>query len=161
LAPFDYGKLKKKYNQTKLIYVLIIGSVLVYALVVEFVKRNTNFMSNEKPESDFDSFRYILYALCMATFFAIRFLRKYMLSKPRQSSFEYVMTQSGKLATTDIITAALCETVAIYGLVLFFIGKRIGDFYALLMLSLLYFAICFPRYSAWEEWVRKNTPEDM
>lgn len=160
MVPVDYGELKKKYSQTKRIYSLIIGSVFVYAFVVELIKKNSNFMSNAQPEFEFNAFRYILYTLCIVTFFVIRFLRKYMLSKPEQSSLKYVMTQSNKLATIDIITAALCETVAIYGLVLFFIGKRIDDFYILLMLSLLYFAIYFPRYSAWEEWVRKNAPED-
>jgi hypothetical protein len=53
-----------------------------------------------------------------------------------------------------VITYALCESIAIYGLILFLIGGSRFDFYTFLILSLIYFAAYFPRHHQWEEWVK-------
>jgi hypothetical protein len=60
-----------------------------------------------------------------------------------------------QLAVSSIITFALCEAVAIYGLVLFFIAGNSADFYIFMMLLLIYFAVYFPRYSQWESGQRR------
>jgi hypothetical protein len=54
------------------------------------------------------------------------------------------------------VTYALCESIAIYGLILFLIGGRRFDFYSLVILSLIFFAVTFPRYAQWEEWLKKE-----
>jgi len=55
-----------------------------------------------------------------------------------------------RLLIADIVTAALCESVAIYGLVMFLLVRQIADFYTLVFISLAYFLYFFPRYSQWK-----------
>ena len=60
-----------------------------------------------------------------------------------------------RLLTASIVMLALCEAIAIYGLVLFLIGGRRADFYGFSALALLAFAVYFPRRSQWEAWARQ------
>jgi hypothetical protein len=46
--------------------------------------------------------------------------------------------------------------VVIYGLMLFLMGGRSSDFYFFMALSLVFFAVYFPRYGQWEEWVSER-----
>jgi hypothetical protein len=66
-----------------------------------------------------------------------------------------------KLAATAIIIFALAESIAIFGLVLFFLTNRASDFYLFLAISLASFALFFPRYSQWEEWMKRRTMGHM
>ena len=59
-----------------------------------------------------------------------------------------------KLLNAAIVSYAFCEAPALYGLVLFFIGKEKFDFYLLSAISIISFAIYFPRYHQWEEWMK-------
>lgn len=60
-----------------------------------------------------------------------------------------------KLVTASIISLALSEAVAIYGLVIFLINGSSIDFYFFLTLSFIFIIIHFPRYSQWEDWIKK------
>ena len=60
--------------------------------------------------------------------------------------------------TVSIISFALCESIAIYGLVLFLINGGRPEFYLFLLVALAAFAIHFPRFGRWQEWVQ-NMPE--
>jgi hypothetical protein len=76
-------------------------------------------------------------------------VRRALLTRARA---EAVATQPGRLVTTAVITAALAETPAILGLVLFMVFGLRADFYALLALSLALQAVYFPRLDGWREW---------
>lgn len=145
---------RKRFNLSRLIYVFVVASVFVYAFVVEMMRGNPDFAGRPGPAPGIDTLRYVLFAFSAAMFFIIRFMRKYLASKIAKDAGD----AAAKLTSIDIVTAALCESVAIYGLVLFFVGRRPDDFYALMALSLLYFAIHFPKYSQWEEWAGKARP---
>lgn len=60
-----------------------------------------------------------------------------------------------RLVSFTVISLALCETVAIYGLVIFLINGSSLDFYLFLALSFVFIIIHFPRYSQWEDWIKK------
>jgi hypothetical protein len=45
---------------------------------------------------------------------------------------------------------------AVLGLVLYFLGRSMTDFYLFLMISLFCFATYFPRLNQWEEWWRQQ-----
>lgn len=55
-----------------------------------------------------------------------------------------------------IVTYALCEAPALFGLVLFFLGRNPSDFHIFQLISLFFFAAYFPRFSQWEEWYRRQ-----
>ncbi len=62
---------------------------------------------------------------------------------------------SQRLFAATIITAALCLSITIYGLVLFIEGLKLNDLYILSALSVLSLVVFFPRYEHWEELQRE------
>jgi F0F1-type ATP synthase membrane subunit c/vacuolar-type H+-ATPase subunit K len=133
----------------KIVGIAMISSLFIYALIVEVIKGNVTININ-MPSSMVDLLRYVFFGMAIVEFLLIRFLRRYMVSgAPSQAKIQ-------KLFSLSILTYALCESVAIYGLILFLIGGKRFDFYSLMILSLIFFAITFPRYAQWEEWLKKE-----
>ena len=77
----------------------------------------------------------------------MKFVRNGML--PKNTGPAAVPSDAGsrRLLIADVVTAALCESVAIFGLVMFLLVRQIADFYTLVFISLAYFLYFFPRYS--------------
>jgi hypothetical protein len=96
-----------------------------------------------------DLLRYLFFTIAIVEFIFIRFLRSHMISGPSSPA------KIQKLFSMTIITYALCESIAIYGLLLFFVGGKRFDFYSLMILSLIFFAVYFPRYPQWKEWLKE------
>jgi F0F1-type ATP synthase membrane subunit c/vacuolar-type H+-ATPase subunit K len=141
--------LKRVYRLAMIIGIVMISSVFIYAFIVEFIKVNVKININ-LPSSMVDLLRYLFFAIAIVEFLLIKFLRSRMVSGAPSSA------KIQKLLSMTIFTYALCESVAIYGLILFLIGGRRFDFYSLMILSLIFFAIYFPRYAQWEEWLQKE-----
>ncbi len=55
------------------------------------------------------------------------------------------------LAQAAVITFALCEAVALLGLVLFLLAGNAMDFYIFMVISLGFFYLFFPKYDQWEQ----------
>ena len=109
----------------------------------EFLRRDTSF-----PEIQI--LRYILYGPALFQVLTIQVLQRTLLKKAPGGELQVL---AGKLSTSAIVIYALCETPAIYGLVLFLLAGLYQDFYLLLAYSLGLLLIHFPRYSRWEEWI--------
>ena len=62
------------------------------------------------------------------------------------------------LPQTAIIIFALCESVAVLGLVLFLLAGNALDFYILMTVSLGFFYLFFPKYDQWEQRVNGGGP---
>jgi len=56
--------------------------------------------------------------------------------------------------TAAVITYAFCESIAVLGLVLYFLGGRPTDFYVFMLISLFFFSVYFPKYGWLEEWIK-------
>ncbi|MBI5182493.1 MAG: hypothetical protein HZA06_06245 [Nitrospirae bacterium] len=153
------NELKKGYRIAVIIGIAMIASVFVYAVIVELIKSGGIPFKGVTPFPKFDILRYVLFGIAIFTFFIIRLIRSIVLSnraatpQPAQGQPSFLLVQ--KLVMASVITYALCESVAIYGLVLFFMALNSNDFYIFMIISLIYFAVYFPRYSQWEEWSKK------
>ena len=139
--------LRGVYRLATIIGIAMISSLFIYVFVVEFIKVNVNI---NLPSSMADLLRYLFFGVAIGEFLLIRFLRSHMISGPSSPA------KIQKLFSMTIITYALCESVAIYGLILFFVGGRRFDFYTFLIVSFIFFAVYFPRYGRWEEWLKKE-----
>jgi hypothetical protein len=53
-----------------------------------------------------------------------------------------------------VITDTFCESIAVLGLVLHFLGGSPTDFYVFMLISLFFFSVYFPKYRRWEEWMK-------
>jgi F0F1-type ATP synthase membrane subunit c/vacuolar-type H+-ATPase subunit K len=161
MEPNSETELKRGYRQARFIGTAMVFGVLVYALVVEIMRNNSAFSREPLLPDAAESIKYMFLGLALIQFFLIRMIRRrFLLREPGQATRLQTGLQTGsvsikvaRLLVTSIITYALCESIAVYGLVLYFVTKRPFDFYLFMGISLLYFAAYFPRYTQWEEWV--------
>jgi F0F1-type ATP synthase membrane subunit c/vacuolar-type H+-ATPase subunit K len=164
MQPSRKDDLRKAFRMTVFIGAAMIASVFVYAVVVEIIKKQHEPFHGFAPMGDIVStLRYALLGVVAVVFFVIRFLNKLMLSTKTPIRSAAMVSpfspEVQRLISASIVTFALCESVAIYGLVLFLIQGNSGDFYLFLVLSLFFFSIYFPRYGKWEEWVKERERE--
>lgn len=157
---FSDESLQKGRRTAVLIGCVMISSILVYAGVVEYLVRSkapfTGF--SPLPADVFNKLRLILLGVCLLDFAFIPYLRNQVLSAQnqagkRQGGKQFAPTD--RLVTSSIISFALCESIAIYGLVLFLVNGARQEFYLFFCLSLIAFAIHFPRHERWQEWAQK------
>ncbi len=162
MQPGSNDDLRKAYRITAIIGLAMIASLIVYAVVVELIKKqNAPFGGySPLPPDVLSTLRYALLGVVVVEFFVIRLLNTLTLSGkvPLRSSAVTVpfAPEAQRLVSASVVTYALCESVAIYGLVLFLIQGNSNDFYLFLALSLLYFSIYFPKYGKWEEWTAEQ-----
>ena len=112
--------------------------------------KDPDYIDNPEAAVRFTGLRYLLYGLAVSMFFVIKFARNAILPKKTGPGAVPSDARAYRLLIADIVTAALCESVAIFGLAMFLLVRQIADFYTLVFISLAYFLYFFPRYSQWE-----------
>ncbi len=142
--------IKKNYNAVRLVGFAMIGSLFFYWMVARFVAPASSSTSQEPV----GILRVMFYFLASASFPGILMLKKLFLQKKPQNNLTILL---GKLTISSISVMALCETPAVYGLILYFVGGSRLDFYILGAYSLLLFAVFFPRFSQWQEYTSGTT----
>lgn len=147
--------LQEKFNVARIIYMVIMATLVVYTYVAILVNNGPYVGDNQEFPPSLNIFKYILYGLSFIMFFIINFIRQTILYGKNQPKNVTHTSKGSKFLILTIVTAALCESVLIYGLILFFVGKQIKDFYFLALVSLVYFLNFFPKYSQWEEWAKQ------
>ncbi len=138
----DDQQLKIRYLRVNFVGLAMIGSVFIYALVVEVLKRTL------APFAGFGGFtpaqaqtlKYLLVALAFANFVIIKIIQKVLGAGSAE-----------KLVRATVVTFALCEAVSLFGLALFLLDGNAMDFYTFMFLSLFYFWLFFPKYQDWED----------
>jgi hypothetical protein len=141
--------LKSRYLAVNFIGLVLIAAVFVYAGVVEVIKWQwspfTGF-ANLSPQTA-RLLKYIFLALAAAQFVVIKVVQKIIPARSKAN-----------LSQAAIITFALCESVAVLGLVLFLLIGNPLDFYIFMVISLGYFYLFFPKYEQWENLVAEVAP---
>jgi F0F1-type ATP synthase membrane subunit c/vacuolar-type H+-ATPase subunit K len=144
------GNLKQRYLVTNFIGLAMIGSVFIYAVIVEIFKRYYAPFQGfaALPPKLAEMLTYILLFVALVFYFVIRFLKR------------KVATQSPQfLPQIAILTFALCEAVAVFGLMLFLLTGNSLDFYMFFAVSLLLFYLFFPKYDHWEKIVAAHSTD--
>ena len=144
--------LKIAYRFSVIIGGAIIASLFIYVVVIEFIKSQFRPFSGFAHLYNVGTIRYIFYGLAIVQVIVIRLLRGFLLRKTPEDDLK---TLIGKLQKTSLLTSALCEGPAIYGLVLFLLSGYSMDFYVLLFVSLVLMFMYFPKYHQWEAWLKK------
>ena len=97
--------------------------------------------------------RNVLYVVSFVMFVAAKFARTRMLERGRDaggaapvSGQSAVKAALGRYMTTTIISLALSESIGIYGLVLFLLGRNLSDLYALVTVAAVAMIYFRPRY---------------
>lgn len=142
--------LKQRYLIINFIGLAMIASVFLYAVIVEVFKRYyepfTGFA--DLPPHLADMIKYVLLAVALVFFLLIRVLQNRLAAlSPRL------------LPSIAIMSFALSEAVAVFGLMLFLLTGNSLDFYLFFAVSLFLFYIYFPRYNEWERRMAQHPGE--
>jgi len=138
----SFTTLKARYLAVNFIGLAMIAAVFVYAGVVELIKwQLAPFAGFAKLDPrTVGLLKYAFLALAAAQFGIIKVVQKIL---PTRSA--------DNLSQAAVITFALCEAVAVLGLVLFLLAGNSLDFYIFMMISLGFFYLFFPKYEHWEQ----------
>jgi len=139
--------LKARYLAVNFIGLAMIAAVFVYAGVVELIKwQLAPFAGFAQLDPHTAAFiKYAFLALAAAQFGVIKIVQKILPTRSVEN-----------LSVTAIITFALCEAVAVLGLVLFLLAGNSLDFYIFMVISLGFFTLFFPKYDQWEQRMRSE-----
>jgi hypothetical protein len=141
--------LKARYLTVNFIGLAMIAAVFVYAGVVEVIKWQWSPFTGVARLDPHTAglLRYIFLALAAGQYVMIKVIRKIVLAQSLDN-----------LPQAAIITFALCESVALLGLVLFLLAGHSLDFYIFMVISLGFFYLFYPKYEQWEQLMKADTP---
>jgi hypothetical protein len=139
------GDLEQSYRATVIMAAAMGFSVLLYAGIVELLHRLMPSPPLAEPGM-LESLRQILRGLALVHLVALAWL-----GRRSKASEGTRAVRIQRLRALALVGLALAEAIAIYGLVLFLLSRVPQDFYFLLLLSLLGFALAFPRRDRWRE----------
>jgi hypothetical protein len=129
-----------------LIHALLMGSLIIYLLVVEIGFRAVIVTPEGGRAETFPSLRYVFYGIAVLLVLVVRRLPAWLL--PGGDAPEPL--KSTRLLQASVLTSALCEVPAILGLVIVLLTGSFRDFHYLLFFSLVLFVFHFPRRDYWE-----------
>jgi len=142
---------RKAFKISAIVSAAMMASLLVYLIFVEFIKAKYDPFLGLVRIQDRLLLRYLFYALSVAVILILRILRGILLKiSPKDTALDLIQ----KLQKTSILTTALCEGPALFGLTLFFLGGFSRDFYLLSFVSLVLLFMYFPRYKNWQDWLK-------
>ncbi len=148
---------KKLYDSYRSIMLIGAGmgvSLVFYFIVVKALESRVSAPEGiTGDDSALDLIRLIVYGASLMLGFVMGFIRGIMLrTAPGESADDLI----GKLSRAAIVTLSICELPAVFGLVLYLVGRMYFDFYILLAFSLVLFFFYFPRYERWKAWMEKK-----
>ncbi len=139
--------LRKAYHVSAVVGIAIIASLFIYLVIVFMLRPESLTLATVQST---ESLRYVFYGLSVVIVIVLRLLRGLLL---RQQPSDARRVLIGKLQRTSILSMALSEGPAVFGLVLFFLGGMRRDFIILLFVSLVLVFMHFPRLRNWEGWL--------
>jgi hypothetical protein len=133
--------LKQRYLAMNFIGLALMGAIFVYAALVGVFTWWFPEIAKARVDPQMGGVIKTIFAvLALATFFIIKIVQKVIVAR-----------SLSLLPQAAIVSFALAESVAILGLVLFFLTGQGLDFFLFMFLSLFYFWFFFPKYQDWEE----------
>jgi len=151
-------ELRKRRQITALIAGAMIASVFIYALVAMVIQESGPLPGFSGSKEQEQMLRIFIFAIAIGDALFTFIFKKFLLAGSagiaqgmNESLVIPVLAQ--KLQVTTIVVLAFCESVAVFGLVLFFLTGNNSDMYILLALSLLLFIFHFPRLGKWRDFI--------
>lgn len=146
---------QQKFQIVTIIGYAMLSSILVYIGIAEFIARQNQPFEGFAPQPELAVLPYILFAISFSTFLAISFLKKTIRkvsAQDHQGDVESSVTKFFMKETNiAVMSYAMSESIALYGLILFLLSGDRTSLYLFTLFSFICFAIHFPRRSDWEE----------
>ena len=130
------GTAENRFMVAWFIWAAMIGSLGIYILICNVI--GDDVQRPLGPDFSLALLRKIFFGLSAVALIAAHFIRKFVLRKPSGgpgTSPQIPATIFAKYTTAMIISLALCESVGIYGLLLFFLGDGVKTMYSFMVIS--------------------------
>jgi F0F1-type ATP synthase membrane subunit c/vacuolar-type H+-ATPase subunit K len=147
---FIKGDLRRGYVTSVVLGILMIINLLIYIVIVELIKINFAPFQGFSDFPQVDTLKYVLLGVAIADFGLLYFIRRIIVKKLQEGDLRREEIVE-RLMPLSLIIYALCESIAIYGLILFLLAGNSLNFYIFLILCLVCLGIYFPRYGQWEK----------
>ena len=161
IAETDKERIEKSFLILRIIWAAMLGTLLIYLFICyQFGDQIRQPSGSQFPLA---TLRNILYGVAAVTLLISHFLRRFMLTgrpgssrpTPRTSSSQSDISPIlGKYAVALIVSLALSESIAIYGLVLFFLGDDYQTLYFFVGISAIAMFFYRPKKEELEELIR-------
>jgi hypothetical protein len=153
VAMTDDENMRQQHRKTAIIAGAMMIALAFYAILVLAI--DFRLIPIVRPTlQGFGGSREGVLILGLIVFIGIRSSRKTIL---KRNPADDAKTLVNKFRTVTIITFGLCEIPALAGMILFFLGSPVKDFYVLTLYSLTLMVLYFPKYRHWQIWVQKPT----
>lgn len=153
LDPVSETKLNKSLLTVRIIYFALVISLAIYLFIPHIIiELHHNSFEGFDKFKEVDLLKNILYLISGLTVIIILILRRFLVIPLITTNIDEILRA---LTSGSIFIFALCESIVLYGLVLFLIAGLLGEFYFLAGLSFVLFLICFPKRQKWEEIVNQ------
>lgn len=135
LNKHEIEAINKGWRSIHIIWIAMLIALFVYLVVGLSLK---DIFQSSIQESSLKILRYILYAISFVTFFSIKYVRRLILKSKNIGLSQVIGVNSPAVVryiTATIVSLAMAESISIYGLVLFLLGKNTTDLYLLIFIS--------------------------
>jgi hypothetical protein len=135
----------KRLMVLRIIWFALLISLVVYLFVA--IRVGTSVQPSISEEA-FGILRTVLYVMAIVILIAAKYVRKLIMSGTNQVNqpvlaWEHLALQKYSAAT--IVALAMSESIGVYGLILFFLGKNPRDLYLLILVSAAAMVVYRPR----------------
>ena len=141
MGQISQEKMQQQFKMINYMGLAMISAVFIYAAIVLGIMMGyiPLRISRTIDIGVLNKFKYILLSIAIMFYFIMQYIHK---ATSNKSPNNYII---GKL-----VIWALCEAVALYGLVLFILSQNSTDFFIFMAISFFYFYIFYPKYSDYE-----------
>jgi hypothetical protein len=146
-------------RRAQLVGVVLVITIGVYALVLGRIAAEHAPFVGFAPSVDLRLLRVVFAVVAVADLVVLRIVTQVLVARrglpAAPAPWRGSSPVTRRLFAVSIVRLAICEAIAILGVVLFLLGGRPADFYGFAAASLAVFAFHFPRLSQWEDWARQ------
>ena len=149
-----HHRLRAVLAPLRVVYGVMVGSILVYWLVVQAIRKVGQIPRGRDVFASVDWLRYPLFVLGLAACVAVVVMRRRLFDPERvvrPARGQNLPELLAALSYNQVLVFAVAEVPVILGLALYFVGGYLLDFYLLAGLSGVAFALAYPSAVEWEQ----------
>jgi hypothetical protein len=152
MEEFQKGTVDNKLHVMWIIWGAMMGSLVIYIVICNLI--GDQIRQPTGPDFPLVLLRNIFFGIGIVALIAIHFIRRFILRKlaggrgsgsTSQLSPEDLAKIHAKYTTAMITSLALCESLGIYGLILFFLGDSFQVMYTFMIFSAAGMFYCRPK----------------
>lgn len=154
-------ELKRQYYNAVTVSLSFLLSIVCYGVAVFLVKTQGSRLLATGRDGIL-ILRAVLLVLTACALFSLGRIRAWIMMDGGmgRTAAAPVPALSRRLFHATVITMAIAEVPALFGLVLFFISLDLRDFYLFAAMAMSAMIIYLPKYDQWERWAASRPPEE-